>query len=404
MLTVAQAWQAISEHIQPRAATTCSLDASLGRILAEDIHSDIDSPPFDKSMVDGFAIRCADLKPDARLEILECVLAGQTPRQIVRPGTATQIMTGAPVPEGADAVVMVEDCETDTDSSFVTIGGNTRQPGAHIMRRATALAKDAVVIQAGNKVRPVELGVMAEVGCVNVPVYCQPTVGVISTGDELVDASEMPTAGLIRNSNGPLLSALVMQSGAIAHGLGIVRDDQQALQEIIHTGLENDVLLLSGGVSAGTKDYVPAMLQQCNVEEIFHKVQLKPGKPLWFGVTHRSNHTCLVFGLPGNPVSSLVCYLLFVAPALAAIQGQPQPPTDEIQGILTTRFTLRGDRPTYYPARSQWENGKLAVTPLAWKGSADQKTLAAANCLAFFHPPQQVYDVGESITLFPFPW
>ncbi len=406
MISVSQAWQEISQRIPQPTRSTCTLTKALGRFTAADIQSDLDSPPFDKSLVDGFAILIDDLQSSQSLLINETVHAGQTPTQPVKTGTATQIMTGAPIPEGAEAVVMIEDCTVDLAAHTVAIQNMTVTLGSHIMRQGKSLSCGDVVIPAGSKIRPVEIGLLAEVGCAEVPVATQPNVAIICTGDELVDVDQHPQAGQIRNSNEALLISLVTASGGNAIPLGIGRDNEMELSDKIQQGLQHDVLLLSGGVSMGEKDLVPALLHQAHVLEVFHKVQLKPGKPLWFGQAEGRQQRTLVFGLPGNPVSSLVCYILFVAPLIRAYQqgtrGIDIQPDSYAE--LTAPYTLRGDRPTYHPGRLDWISGKWSVTPLPWSGSADQQALAQANCLAFFQPPQREYDIGEQISVLPFLW
>ena len=406
MITISQAWQEISRRIPQPTSSTCTLTKALGRFTAADIQSDIDSPPFDKSLVDGFAILIDDLQSSQSLLINETVHAGQTPTQSVKTGTATQIMTGAPIPAGTEAVVMIEDCAVDLTANTVAVHNTTVVLGSHIMRQGKSLSCGNVVLTAGSKIRPVEIGLLAEVGCAEVPVATQPNVAIICTGDELVDVDQDPQAGQIRNSNESLLISLVTASGGKAIPLGIGRDNEIELSDKIQQGLQYDVLLLSGGVSMGEKDLVPALLQQAHVMEVFHKVQLKPGKPLWFGQAEDTKQQTLVFGLPGNPVSSLVCYMLFVAPMIRAYQqgtgGIDIQPDSYAE--LTAPYTLRGDRPTYHPARLDWISGKWSVTPLQWSGSADQQALTQANGLVFFQPPQRKYDVGEQISVLPFPW
>jgi molybdopterin molybdotransferase len=315
-------------------------------------------------------------------------------------------MTGAPIPSGTQAVVMIEDCTVNLAANTVAVDNTTVTLGSHIMPQGKSLSCGDVVIPAGSKIRPVEIGLLAEVGCAEVPVTAQPNVAIICTGDELVDVDQHPQAGQIRNSNEALLISLVTASGGNVIPLGIGRDNELELSDKIQQGLQYDVLLLSGGVSMGEKDLVPALLQQAHVTEVFHKVQLKPGKPLWFGQAANTQQPTLVFGLPGNPVSSLVCYMLLVAPMIRAYQqgtGEVDIHGDSL-AELTAPYTLRGDRPTYHPGRLAWISGKWSVTPLIWSGSADQQTLAQANCLVFFQPPQREYDVGEQISVLPFPW
>jgi molybdopterin molybdotransferase len=244
------------------------------------------------------------------------------------------------------------------------------------------------------------LGVLAESGAAEISVFSKPRVAVLSTGNELVAPESRPAAGQIRNSNGPMLESLVARAGCTAVNLGIGRDDRDELDQLVANGLEEDVLILSGGVSAGVLDLVPEVLAANGVEQIFHKVRIKPGKPVWFGIKKDSQGDKLVFGLPGNPVSSLVCFELFVRPALAKLAGQEANALEQRTARLTTRHTRYGDRPTYFPARLFEQDGRAQVEPLAWKGSADLRTLADANCLALFPPSDEEFAEGTAVEVF----
>lgn len=400
MLSVDQALALVLQHAAPRPAVSVGLIDALGQMLAETVTSDIDSPPHDKSQVDGYALLAADVAtPNARLRVLEEVTAGTLPTMAVEPGTATRIMTGAPIPEGADAVVMVEQTMLDADG-HVRIRA-AAQAGQNIMRRAASLLRGQTVLSPGTRLRAIELGLLAEVGLTTVTIVAQPTVSVVPTGNELVDHWEVPGPGQIRDSNGTLLTNLATQAGAEAHCLRIATDDEASLRERIETGFTCDLLLLSGGVSAGVLDLVPRVLQDLGVEQVFHKVNLKPGKPLWFGVRRATPTTrqTLVFGLPGNPVSSLVCFELFVRPAIQKLSGLE--PTGLARGsaILTKDHQQRGERPTYWPAAIRESN----VTPLPWKGSGDLATLAGANCLALFPAGDRLFMMGESVEVLHLP-
>ncbi|MCA9165640.1 MAG: molybdopterin molybdotransferase MoeA, partial [Planctomycetales bacterium] len=393
MISVEEALTCIARATRPLPIVELPITAAVGRTLAEDVASDIDSPPHDKSMVDGYAVLASDLAAGpVELRVLEEVTAGQVPTQEVVAGTATRIMTGAPIPAGADAVVMVERtrqvAETRSDlggspSARVAIDDARLRAGTNILPRATSLARGEVVLRAGHRLRGIEVGLLAEVGRATVRVHRQPRVAVLATGNELVPVGQTVPAGSIRNSNGPMLATRIEQLGAEAIDLGIGRDEPRQLAELIQRGLAADVLLLSGGVSAGVLDLVPQVLADAGVVREFHKVNLKPGKPLWFGVyadgSESGDRVCLVFGLPGNPVSSLVCFELFVRPALAAMQSARDTDREfedaSVPGQLATGFHHRGDRVTFHPAQTEWANGVWRVHPLAWHGSADLKTL-----------------------------
>lgn len=402
MIDIADALSLILERATPRAPVWRSTIESLGLVLAEDATSDIDSPPYDKALMDGYAVIASDVSGgSAELKVLEEITAGIVPRETVVPGTATRIMTGAPMPAGADAVVVVERTELieSGDSSIVRIRDDGVKPGRNTMRRATSLRRGDVVLRAGCALTAADIGIISEVGRREALVYPRPTVAVLATGNELVPAGQVPGAGQIRNSNGPMLCALATDAGGCAVDLGIGRDDEAELSRLVRRGLEEDVLVLSGGVSAGVLDLVPKVLQDVGVESVFHKVRLKPGKPMWFGVAPGAGGDTLVFGLPGNPVGSLVCFELFVRPVLGALAGKSADALPRAEARLAREHTQRGDRPTYYPAVLRHESGAAIVEPLDWHGSADLPTLARANCLAFFAAERQRFEPGETVTV-----
>ena len=407
MLTVDEALEHVRRRVSPKPAAEVALAEALGLVLAEDVTSDIDSPPHDKSMVDGYAVVAADLKEgDAELEVLEEVVAGNVPTREVSPGRATRIMTGAPLPPGADAVVMIERTQLVPGHSSglgrVRIAETQVTAGQNILRRGVSMRRGDVVLQAGARLRPIEVGLLAEVGKDRLRATPRPTVAVLSTGNELVPADLIPAAGQIRNSNGPMLIASVATAGATAIDLGIGRDDRNELRRLIARGLEADLLVLSGGVSAGVLDLVPGVLEELGVQQVFHKVRLKPGKPLWFGVLPGSGDSArdrLVFGLPGNPVSSLVCFELFVRPAIHGLAGVMAAEPRWTSATLTLDFSHRGDRPTYHPAVLQSQGSVPSVTPLAWQGSADLRTLATATALIRFSAGERTYRTGEDVEI-----
>ncbi|MDA1050868.1 MAG: molybdopterin molybdotransferase MoeA [Planctomycetota bacterium] len=401
MISVEEALQRISQYAKPRAARTIRAADSLGQVLAADIQSDIDSPPHDKALMDGYAVVASDVVAGVELLVLEEVTAGDTPTKPVTSATATRIMTGAPIPDGADAVVMIERTElVGGDKATVRINADNADSGQNIMPRGESVRCGDVVLRAGRMIRPIEMGVLAECGATEISAYPRPSVAILSTGNELVSPDTRPQAGQIRNSNGPMLEALVQRTGSKAVNLGVGRDERDELNRLVRRGLEEDVLVLSGGVSAGVLDLVPEVLAANSVEQVFHKVHLKPGKPVWFGVKRDSRGDRLVFGLPGNPVSSLVCFELFVRPALASLAGQNFDSIERRTARLATNHSRHSDRPTYFPARLFQRDGQLQVEPLAWKGSADLRTLADANCLALFPPSDSEFVVGDEIEVY----
>ncbi len=400
MLTVSAARAVVLTHARPLPPKTAALDPTLlGAVLAEDVHSDIDMPPYDKSMMDGYAVRSADL-PGGRgeLAVVEEVMAGQTPRLPVGEGQATRIMTGAPMPAGADAVVMVERTRT-IDGGRVAIDDPELRPGRNIVTRGREMRRGDAVLRAGAVLRPQEIGLLATVGRATAAVIPSPRVAVLSTGDEVVEPPETPGPGQIRNSNGPMLLAQAARAGGRPHYLGIARDRLDSLRPMIAEGLQADVLLLSGGVSAGKLDLTPGVLQEAGVVAHFHKVEMKPGKPVLFGTYDRGEGRppTLVFGLPGNPVSSFVCFELFVRPALRRLRGLPDfDPT--VSAILAEDFAYRTDRPTYHPARLEVGDGGWRVRAVPWFGSADLRGLLEMDALVVFPAGDHRHKAG---TQFP---
>jgi molybdopterin molybdotransferase len=388
MLSVLQALQQVLSHAQPREPLNLQASDALGYVLAEDIACDLDSPPWDKALMDGYAVQAADVSaPGVKLRLLEEVTAGKVATQEVTSGTCTRIMTGAPLPRGADAVVVIE--STTAAGEQIEMQQPAR-PEQNLLRQGASMRQGEVVLAAGSVLRPIEIGLLAEVGRALVSVIRRPTVAILSTGDELVPAAETPRGGQIRNSNGPLLAALVTAVGATPVPLGIARDNSAELEAKIAAGLAHDVLLLSGGVSAGVLDLVPQALASQGVRQVFHNVDLKPGKPLWFGASDKT----VVFGLPGNPVSTLVCFKLFVQPALRKLAGEAGRVAPLVRtAVLREDFHQRSARETYFPARLEQEQ----ATPLAWQGSADLRSLAKANALLRLAGGERHYAAGESV-------
>jgi molybdopterin molybdotransferase len=401
MLSVQQALDAVLSETRPLAPVSVGLAESLGLVTAEDVVSDIDSPPFDKALMDGFAVRAADLvSGEVRFSILEEIIAGKLPTKTVTAGSATRIMTGTAIPEGADAVVKIEDARIDADGKSVTIRTHPVEAGRHIMRRGASLTRGTRVLPAGRLLRPQELGALAEFGMARLLVHPRPTVAILATGDELVAIDAKPGPGQIRNSNETLLAAQAARAGGVALPLGIARDNRAELRTKIEAGLRSNVLLLSGGVSEGTHDLVPSELAALGVRNVFHKINMRPGKPLWFGAWDRFGNEAgptLVFGLPGNPVSSLICFEVFVKSCLRRLRGLEPAAPQLLSGRLAIDHVARGERPTYNPARVSWDGSGLSVEPVRWHGSSDLHATVDANAMAVFTSGDTMYPAGQSV-------
>lgn len=383
------------ETVKPLEIYSVPLSECLGQTLAQDVIAKTDSPPFDKSLMDGFAVRSSDVSAGkAELKIIEIITAGQVPRQVVGEGEAAQIMTGAPIPSGADLVVKIE--ETTVVESRVRVISNSVKSGMNILRRGTSVRSGAVVLRAGTKLNGSRIGALAELGLARIDVYRRPRVAILATGDELVPVEELPGPGQIRNSNESMLIAQIQSSGAIPVPLGIARDNREELRQKIEMGLQCDMLVLSGGVSAGILDLVPSELHAAGVREVFHQVALKPGKPMWFGA---GQNTC-VFGLPGNPVSSLVCCELFVRSGIKRMMGEDSFLPEAIPARLEHDYSARADRPTYHPASLIWSGGVPVVRLVPWHGSSDLCGTVAANSMAFLSGEAHDYRSGDTLQVF----
>jgi molybdopterin molybdotransferase len=294
-------------------------------------------------------------------------------------------------------VVPIEQTQFDeSNPTIVTIPVSCLSLEANLMRRGTAAVTGSVLLKSGTRLQPQQVAALAEFGFADIVVRRQPSVAVLATGDELVDCSEPLLPGQIRNSNEPMLIAQIAASDCIPNGLGIARDDESQLFESIQRGLMNDVLLLTGGVSAGILDLVPQQLARAGVRQIFHGVHMKPGKPLWFGCYESGQHRCLVFGLPGNPVSSLVCFELFVRPALRRLSGL-NTERDVLKAVISDSISVRGNRPVYQPVFVSLNETRLTAQPVPWSGSSDLRATVDANGMALLLPEHGPYDRGETV-------
>ena len=305
-----EALRRVLSHIPESAVEKIDLVSSYGRVLAEDMRSDTDIPPFHKAAMDGYAVRAKDItETPATLSVRVTIPAGTPPGDAIGPGEAAKIMTGAPVPEGADAVVMVEHTLFQDGEVRIMKGAAA---GTNICRRGEDIAENEVVLHRYSPIGAVEIAILASVGKAQVPVYRRPKVAVLSTGNEIREPGQPLGNGEIRNSNGAMLTSMARALGADVRYLGIARDAEEELSEKVFEGLQSDVLLLSGGVSMGEYDLVPGILEKAGAHRVFHKVFVKPGKPLFFAKGTRG----VVFGIPGNPVSNFTTFHLFVKPAL----------------------------------------------------------------------------------------
>jgi molybdopterin molybdotransferase len=413
MISVDEALALVVAHSCAREIRRAVLDELVGRALAEDVAADADSPPFDKSMMDGFAVRSGDVTAGMPLKVIGEIRAGSTSSIQVGEGECAAIMTGAQMPEGADAVIVVERCKVF--EGMMTTELESCQPGLNVLARGFEFKKDQVVLKAGRRLKPMEVGLLASVGQKFAEILPQPRVGILATGDELVGAGGKLGPGQIRDSNTPTLFALLTAAGTEPFSLGIAKDDPQEIERLIREGLKYDILLLTGGVSMGTADFIPQALAMLGVKEVFHKVALKPGMPIWFGkydfeepsklppdfgrsVTRFEG---LVFGLPGNPVSVLACFELFVTTALRAMEGWADPYPRFFNAKLAGDFTYPTKRETYHPAKLTFTDDGPVVSPVPWFGSADVLGASRADALAVLPVGPGNHKTGDRLRVLP---
>ena len=395
MLTVAEAQEQILGRARPLAPGSVALDRTCGLVSAETLVSDIDMPPFDKSAMDGLAVRAEDARTGTVVEVVEVVLAGQSPTRTVASGRAVRIMTGAPVPEGAETVVMVENTR-ELDDGRVEMTRDT-PGGRNVCYAGEDLRSGQEILAAGTLIRPAHMGLLAAQGHARVPCHRRPTVSVLATGDEIVPVEAAPSPSQIRNANNNSLVSQILLADGEPCDLGIAADTAESLGEAVTKGLEADVLLLSGGVSAGTLDLVPKALADAGVETVFHHVAIKPGHPLLYGV-HGDTH---VFGLPGNPVSTFVCFEVFVRPLVRRLKGLSRVGPFVVSATMVGGFKKVDQRERYVGGVLADSGTGLRVAPIATHGPADLVALSKANCLIRVPAGAGPYSDGERVEVVP---
>ncbi|MCP4538499.1 MAG: molybdopterin molybdotransferase MoeA [Chloroflexi bacterium] len=381
MLSVEQALEQILEAFHPLESERVDIIEALGRVLAQDIHADVDIPPHSNSSMDGYAVLAADTAgasqdAPARLRVLEDLAAGYVTETEVTPGTAIRIMTGAPVPPGADAVVKVED--TASEGNWVDISAQAPQ-GQYIRPAGEDVRQGDLVLSQGTVVRPQEIGMLATLGQKQVPVFRRPRVAILATGDEVVEIDTPLGPGKIRNANSYSNAAQVVKCGGVPVMLGIARDQVQELTDKIRAGLAQgvDLFLTSGGVSVGDFDVVKDVLA-AEGEIGFWRVRMKPGKPLAFGRIG----DVPVLGLPGNPVSVMVSFEMFVRPALLKMQGVVDWQRPTIKATLVDEVKRKDDRRHFLRVHVEEEAGEYRATLTGGQGSGILSSMVKANGFA----------------------
>lgn len=390
-----EAERLVREHAKALAQEECELRGAAGRVLARAVSAPHDVPPFQNSMVDGYAVLAADVaqatsQAPVHLEVLRDVAAGESGDVELSPGRAVRIMTGAPVPASADAIVMLE--WTEWSENSVTVFRPTA-PGRFIRRAGEDMAAGEIVLEVGHRLGPAEIGILASIGMHRVPVYRRPRVAVLATGDELLEVHEPLAPGKIRSSNQYTISGQAADAGCEVVDLGIARDDDEDLARRIAKATGADVLITSGGVSVGDRDRVQPVLKAAGFEKVFWRVASSPGKPLLFGRLGR----CLVFGLPGNPVSSMVAFENFVRPTLLALQGIER--THRARAVARAATDLSGpeDRRHFARVRVSFVAEGLEVREVGPHGSGNLRSMVNANGLAVIPEGRSRINAGEPV-------
>ena len=386
----------VAESIQrPFLRTQVEIEQAFGRILAEPVLADRDYPPFDRSTRDGFAVRAADAQtPGARLECIGELRAGGHFETPVLPGQCVEIMTGAALPQGADTVVMIE--HTKREGKTIVLE-RAAQQGDHIVPRGTEARAGSLLVAPKTRLGYAEMALAAQAGATRLDVFASPRLAILSTGDEVVDARAKPGPLQVRNSNGISIEILARTAGAETIQLGNAPDEKSSLRAAIERGLAEDILVLSGGVSMGKYDLVEQVLADLGAEFHFTGVSIRPGRPAVFGTCRNK----LVFGLPGNPVSTMVTFELFVLPAVDVFNGAIPRPLPVFRAKLATQVREKGPMTHFLPARIEWEGREARVTQLPWQGSGDIVALALANGFLIVGPEHPEISQGEWVDVIP---
>src|SRR5690349_14522605 len=402
MISVAEAVEIVRQRTVRLSAEHVAIDQALGRVLAQDVVADSDLPPFDRSQMDGYAVRAEDTTDaPVRLRIVGESAAGKGWHNQLKEGEAVRIMTGAPVPAGADSVQQVELTHELRDGTVVELLERV-EPGRSIVKRAAEITAGETVLQSGVTINAAMVAVLAAFGYAEVAVGQRPRAGVLATGSELVDVHEKPGQDQIRDSNNYSIAAYAQLTGAVVQRLPLASDDTSVLKNQLAGAAETcDLIVTSGGVSMGVYDLTKSALKELDAEIFFERVALRPGKPTVFA---RLPNGTLVFGLPGNPVSVAVTFNLFARTALLAMQGATEPALKRETAALARKVKGTADRESYLPVQlTTNDDGELIAFPLKWGGSSDFVAFALTTALAIVPAGTKALEAGTLVNVVRLP-
>ncbi len=411
MIKVSPALKTILKCIKPLDTEPIKLTDSLGRVLAQGIHASCDIPGFDNSAMDGYAVLASDTKSANKknpivLEVIDDVRAGYVSKKILKNNQAIRIMTGAPIPKGANSVIMVEDTQKEVSGIRYQVSGRKRkrefvkifrevERGENIRRRGEDIKRQELVILKGTLLNAAHIGILASLGEAKVKVARKPKVAILATGDELVDIDKKLEPGKLRSSNTYTLYSQIINCGGIPKNLGIVRDNPKQLEARLKKGLGCDLILTSGGVSVGDYDLVKFILAKMGTNIKFWKVAMRPGKPLVFGTIKNIP----VFGLPGNPVSSMISFEVFVRPAMLKMLGQNSDERKQVEAVLEEDIRKKKGLRYFLRAKTYGKDGVFLTRTSGPQGSAILKSMAQANSLIILPEDKELIKKGTRVTV-----
>lgn len=398
MLKVEEALEAILTNINVLPSEEARITDSLDRVLREDIYSDTDIPTLANSAMDGYAVKSSDTSGASKskpmtLKVIYDLKAGDIAKMALKKGQAMRIMTGAPIPEGADSVIIVEDTEKKGKDGVLIF--KEARLGENIRKAGEDIKKGEKVLQKGILLNSAHVGILASLGRPIVKLTRRPKVAILATGDEVIDVDERLEPGKLRSSNTYTLYSQVLQCGGIPKNLGIAKDKPEELEKKLRQGLDCDLILTSGGVSVGDYDLVKFILAKIGTDIKFWKVAMRPGKPLVFGRLNQK----FIFGLPGNPVSSMISFEVFVRPAILKLSGHEQDTRKEVDAVLEEDINKKKGLRYFVRAKTRWEDGIYLTRTTGPQGSGILKSMAIANSLIILAEEEEYVQKGTRVTV-----